>query len=482
MTTKEMEEILRIGVLLSEKRNLNQLLQEILDCMMKLAHCDAGTLYLKEGDYLHFRIMRTISKGICVGGDGQKPDMKPVPLRKDHVCAYAFLKNKVVSITDVKNSKKYDFSGPAKYDKETGYDTRSMLVVPMYNQKQEGLGVLQLINAMDADGHVCAFSKEMELILQSVASQAAIAIQNVQYMGNIKELFWSFVRVMSTAINKRTPYNVRHSEHMAACAERFMEYLEKQKKRSFSPEQREELLISIWLHDIGKVITPLKVMDKEKRLLPEQKVAFSNRMGRIALLGKIDFLMGKLTKAEKEERLLQIHLAEQLVDKINNTGYLKEEMKKELEHLAQKTYTEEDGSTLPWLTEEEYAMLSIERGTLSQAERKIMEEHVLITADLLGQIPFSSELSHVREWASSHHEFLNGTGYPRHLKGDEIPYEVRMMTILDIYDSLVADDRPYKPAKAKEDALHILELMAEKEGKLDRELVRLFSESKCWDD
>ena len=126
-------------------------------------------------------------------------------------------------------------------------------------------------------------------------------------------------------------------------------------------------------------------------------------------------------------------------------------------------------------------MLSIRKGTLSDAEREIMEEHVLVTDKLLSQIRFSSELSHVREWASAHHELLNGSGYPRHRKGDEIPCEVRIITILDIFDALVADDRPYKPGMPVERALSILDIMANKEGKLDPELTRLFIESKCWE-
>lgn len=223
-------------------------------------------------------------------------------------------------------------------------------------------------------------------------------------------------------------------------------------------------------------------MDKEKRLLPEQSAEISSRMKRIALLGRIDVLTGKCTQEEHGALLQQLSEAQELIKELNGAGFVDERMKEALDALAQRAYVEEDGSVCPWLREDEYHMLSIVRGTLSKEERAVMEEHVSITGDMLQQIPFSTELSHVTQWASSHHEFLNGTGYPRHLSGEDIPYEVRMITILDIYDSLVADDRPYKPAKPKEDALRILEIMAKKEGKLDEELVGLFRESRCWDD
>ena len=135
----------------------------------------------------------------------------------------------------------------------------------------------------------------------------------------------------------------------------------------------------------------------------------------------------------------------------------------------------------PWLTPDEHAMLSIRKGTLSDAEREVMEEHVSVTGKLLSQIHFSKDLSHVPQWASSHHELLNGSGYPNHLSGDAIPYEVRIITILDIFDALVANDRPYKKGMPVEKALSILQTMAEKEGKLDPELTALFCQSRCWE-
>lgn len=126
-------------------------------------------------------------------------------------------------------------------------------------------------------------------------------------------------------------------------------------------------------------------------------------------------------------------------------------------------------------------MLMIRKGTLSEKERAVMESHVVITDKLLSEIRFSKELSHVREWAASHHELLNGSGYPEHLMAEQIPMEVRIITILDIFDALVADDRPYKPGMPVEKALGILDIMANKEGKLDPELTRLFRKSRCWE-
>lgn len=476
-----MEKILKVGVLLSSERDLNCLLERILKCVMELAVCDAGTLYLKEGDTLRFEIMRNDTLKTYAGGNGQKPDLPPVPLHRGNVCAMALLEDRTICIEDVKNNKEYDFSGPIRYDAMTGYNTRSMLVVPMRNREGERIGVLQLINALDAEGRVCAFAQDMALVVESVASQAAITIQNVRYIEEIKDLIQSFVRVMSAAIDERTPYNASHARHMAECGDRFVDYLgtcEGQKK--FSAEEKEEFLMSILLHDIGKLVTPLEVMNKAKRLLPGQQTAFLHRMEVIRLRTEIEHLSGRITLEEKEARLCRVQDAQRLVEEINSAGLVKDEMLEALDRVKEETYVGEDGKSHPWIEPEEYAMLSIRKGTLSKEERKTMEEHVSVTDRLLSQIHFSGNLSHVREWAAAHHEFLNGTGYPRHRTKEEIPFEVRIITILDIFDSLVADDRPYKRAMPVERALSILTAMAEQEGKLDPELTRLFVESRCW--
>lgn len=481
MKQEDMKKILEIGVSLSYERDYNRLLERILQCAMELTFCDAGTLYLCDREALRFKIMRNDTLKTYSGGDGNWPELPPVPLQRENVCALALLENRTISIRDVKHCEEYDFSGPRRYDAMTGYDTRSMLVVPMQNREGEKIGVLQLINAQDEEKNVCEFNQDAVLAIESVASQAAITIQNVRYIRDIRELFQSFVRVMSAAIDERTPYNANHARNMAECGGRFADYLGTCKgQKRFSMEQKEELIMTILLHDIGKLVTPLEVMNKAKRLLPEQYSAFRHRMEVLRLRTDIDRLAGRITAGEKETAVSQIQEAVRLVDEANEAGFAGDDLLEKLALLRNRTYTGEDGEIHPWLEEEEYAMLSIRRGTLSKEEREIMEEHVSVTDKLLSQIRFPADLMHVREWAAAHHEYLNGTGYPNHRQGDEIPYEVRMITILDIFDSLVADDRPYKRAMPVERALSVLDSMANKEGKLDPELTELFIQSRCW--
>ena len=484
MRQDEMKKVLEMGVLLSAERDMDRLLDQILSCAMDLARCDGGTLYLLDGDVLRFKIMRTDSLGTRSGRDGRAPDLPPVRLSRENVCALALLEDRTISIQDVYHAPGCDFSGPIAYDALTGYHTQSMLVVPMRGRRGERVGVLQLINALDSQGNICAFQEEMALVLESLASQAAVTIQNVRYIREIRELFASFVRVMSAAVDERSPYNANHSRRMAQCGGKFVDWLnaraeERGEEPPFPPARREELLMSIWLHDIGKVTTPLEVMDKANRLPPLQYARLDNHLLDAWYCAKIDCLEGRITEQELESITLSTCWAGELTEEMNEAEFLSDEQLECLAGFKNRTYTDR-GYTRPWITDEEYAMLTIRKGTLAPEELEKMRRHVVMTDKMLSQIHFSRSLSHVRSWAASHHEKLNGTGYPRGLKGEEIPYEVRIITILDIFDALVADDRPYKPGMPIEKALDILTIMAKKEGKLDPQLTELFIESKCW--
>lgn len=309
---------------------------------------------------------------------------------------------------------------------------------------------------------------------------------NAQSALEWRELFQSFVEVMSSAIDERTPYNLTHTRHMVEYGGRFVDYInrccrEHGCKEPFDQARKEEFLMSIWLHDIGKIVTPLGVMNKETKLRPDQVSAINFRTEKVELWTEIRFLKGEIDEKAKEKNLKEVRQVREVVALMNHAGRIRPKDMETLDAVRDFVYTDLEGVNHPWFTEDEYKALTIERGTLSASEREIMEFHVIVTDKLLSKIKFTKELSHVREWAASHHELMDGTGYPNHLSGDQIPYEVRIITILDIFDALVADDRPYKPGIPIENALKILTDMAEQEGKLDIELTRLFIESRCWE-
>ncbi|MDD3253003.1 MAG: HD domain-containing protein [Lachnospiraceae bacterium] len=300
-----------------------------------------------------------------------------------------------------------------------------------------------------------------------------------------KDMFQSFMQAMSAAIDERTPYNATHTRNMVQYGACFLDYLNQKddeagRERRFSAKKKEQFLMSVWLHDIGKLVTPLGIMNKAVRLTGQETIRIWYRFRLMKLLLKIDHLEGRLDEAQLAEKLTQIEEAGQLIEMVNGVRYLDDELYEKVKELARQTYLDEDGVEKPWITSKEFDMLTIRRGTLTDEERKIMEQHVVMTKKLLSEIHFGREFEEVPRWAADHHEFLDGSGYPRQLRGDQIAYEVRIITILDIYDALTADDRPYKPGIPVPEALSILRDMAEKEGKLDIELTRAFIESGCW--
>lgn len=480
MISQQTKTILDLSIALSAERDREALLFRILDAAMDLTQCDGGTLYLLEKDSLHFCRMITRSFGIRQGGAEEPITLPPVPLKPTHICARAVLDEALINVADVRSDGRFDFSGAACYDAMTGYTTRSMLVVPLTNDHGKIIGVLQLINALTDQGEITVFPAEVEALVSALASQAAISLTNMQYAERVHDLLDSLVRALSTAIDERTPYNANHSRNMARYAEAFLDWLETSEKDwRFDTEQRRELLLSVWLHDVGKLTIPLEVMDKESRLGPAIRDV-RQRFSTMGLLSRIALLKGCINAEEAEKLEAERAEALALIEKVNIAGFLPDDTLTAIHALAKRTYTDLTGAELPWITEEEYHCLSVRKGTLTAEEREIMESHVALTARILDQVSFPEEYARVPQWASAHHEFLNGKGYPAHVTAEALPREVRLITILDVFDALTATDRPYKKAMPVEKALSILHSMVE-EGALDGEILALFEESRAWE-
>lgn len=486
MTPQIMDKLLEMGVRLSAEKDYSRLLESVLSDAMSLTHCDAGVLYLREDDALVFKIMRNDTNKSYQGGDGEKISFSPILLIDKNICAVALTEDRIICINDVDACAEYDFLSAAHYELMPGYQTKSMMVVPLKNREGDRIGVLQLINAVDEEGKRTVFTEDDTHMIKSVASQAAVAIRNMLYVEEIKKLFHSLVQVLSTAIDERTPYNATHTRNMVSCGERFVDYLNEKcaeagEPELFSPMHKDEFLMSVWLHDIGKLVTPLEVMNKSSRLKPEELTEIKHRFQIMRCQCRIAFLEGRLDAAAEKPELQRVDEAERLVEQVNLVGALPDEVLETIYQIGTRSYVDVDGAEKPWLTDNEMEKLSIRKGTLTDAERFVMENHASITAKLLAEIKFSEDYSNVPFWASSHHEFLNGSGYPRHLQEQDIPMEVRILTILDIFDALTADDRPYKPGMPVKEALSILKDMAGVDGKLDITLTEQFAESCCWE-
>lgn len=488
--TRHIEELLNIGIALSAEKDHNKLLEMILAEARRITGADAGTLYFCEEDKLIFKIIHNEKLGIFQGGGGEPINLPPVPISPSNVSAWVAINKKSVNIQDVYNAEGFDFSGPKRYDAITGYNTRSMLVVPLENYDGEIIGVLQLINAMDKEGSIIPFEPYLEKMVLSLASQAAVAITNMQYMEEINRLFHSFVQVMATAIDARTPYNVNHTRNIAVLAEKLALHINKIENGPFSSEYFDieriaQLVMAAWLHDIGKVAVPLKVMDKPSRLgelydTVMQRIDLWEAKSKVLYLEKkfADQVTTELEEwwIKQQQAFLE---ARELIVKANDPAtFVDKELSSQLHDIA---FWQDPYSGERLLNDEELKCLCIQRGTLTDDERKVMESHVTVTQRMLDKIKFSRRLRDVPQWAVFHHEFMDGTGYPFGLKGEEIPLEARILTILDIYDALTASDRPYKKAMPPGKALFILENMA-REGKLDHNLVEIFVKSQIWEE
>ncbi len=479
MISDTLQKVLNIGIAFSKEKNREKLLDQILTSAMDITQCDGGTLYINNGETLEFSIMITRSQGIHQGGGEGATTLPPVPLSEENVCACGVLYRRLINIPDVYESSRFDFSGPKKYDAMTGYHTQSMLVVPLEDDREHVIGVVQLINALDENGQIIPFAGEYEQILLAMGSQAAICLTNMNYAHQIRKMLDSYVKVMSTAIDARTPYNANHTKNMVIYATRFIDWLQNNYPGQYFDEQKkQEFIMSVWMHDIGKLITPLEIMDKQSRLAGNYHLVLE-RLEKIRLLARIAQLEGRMSGAQAEQTLLDIRQAEKLVRTVNEAGPLTDEQIGQVEQLAARTYIEEDGTVHSWLTGQEREQLMIRKGTLTSGERAVMQDHVEKTRMMLEQMALGDDYKDVLQWASRHHELLNGTGYPKGLSGDEICWEIRLLTILDVFEAMTAIDRPYKQPMPAEHALKIMHSMAD-QGQLDQELLALFEQSRAW--
>ena len=290
----------------------------------------------------------------------------------------------------------------------------------------------------------------------------------------------SFVTALSTAIDERSHYTANHTKNMVLMGEAFLKWLdETDHPWRFDENRKRAFLMSVWLHDVGKLTVPLEIMDKATRLGNELE-RVENRFEKARLLNKIAVLEGRISEEEFAKNQLSMQDSLQLIHRINGGGILNDADMEAVQALSTLSYTNEDGTEAPLLTEGEITQLSILKGTLTADERAVMQSHVTATRTILDHVHFPGEFSMVPEWAGAHHELLNGMGYPRHLHGDEIPREVRLLTLLDIFEALTAKDRPYKKPMLLDRALDILHNMVN-EGSLDKDTLELFEESRAWE-
>ena len=317
------------------------------------------------------------------------------------------------------------------------------------------------------------------IVINDVSEEVGLFITTKRLANQVLNLMDSFVEVMVTEVEERSTYNANHTKSMVRYATKYLEHLrEEGKLTDVTNEDIHPLLMSIWLHDIGKLLVPPEVLDKGTRLGSGLKdVLHRIEIGQLML--RLKAASSPDEKGSAEAQMRRIDDARELIISCNSAGFLDEDNLALLRDAAKLTCLTSDGETVPLLTEKELEQLSVVRGTLTADERKIVESHVTYTSKLLSKMEFRGNYRSVPLWAAGHHELLDGSGYPDRLSGDSIPWETRLLTIIDVYDALTADDRPYKPPLPPEKAFAILRDMAS-QGKIDTSILESFYASGAW--
>lgn len=543
---QDQESLINIGRSLSIEKNAEKLLRLILSMSKMITGADAGSIYLIEelpdgAKQIRFKYSHTFSKEIPL-------EEFVIPYDTKSIAGYVAVTGNALNIPD---SYKLEKDAPVRFnnsfDLQNNYRSKSMLVIPMKSHTGEIIGVIQLINSKKSDllqngnknvafeihlktledfeEKVFPFAERYTSLMESVAGQAAIAIENSRLFNQIQTQFEEFVKASVSAIESRDPATSGHSFRIAAICVQMAEAINRNetpywKEINFSPTQLKELEYAALLHDFGKVYIENAIFMKEKKLFPKEyenlqlKLDYLYRtielqyrvkqnqslasIEKIPLAEFKDIPLGKF-KDMHLDQFKDMHLEEfrELEGEMSAVLEKIQSYKESLSKLNEPKPLDEDpshlvseirkgisaldcidisGKSMQILTDEEITNLSIKRGSLNEEERREIESHVVHTYNFVKQIPWPREFKNIPQIAYMHHEKLDGTGYPEHRKGDEIPMQARMMAIADIYDALTASDRPYKKSLSHERAIEILRCEAD-ENKVDKELLEIFIEA-----
>lgn len=504
-----LKDLNEIGIALSRQHDLNGLLETILVAAKRITNADAGTLYRVENErqVLRFEILRNDTFNTAMGGtSGVQITFDPIPLydetgNPNHamVVSHAALTGETVNIPDAYEAKGFDFSGTKKFDAKTGYRSQSFLTVPMRNHENEIIGVLQLINAKDQNsGNVVPFSIDDQQLSESLASQAAIALTNRHLINQLEELFESFIQLINTAIDDKSPYTGGHCARVPSLTMMLAEAVNRTtqgplKDFVMTDKDRRELKIAGMLHDCGKITTPVHVVDKSTKLqtlfdriqLVDTRFEVLKRDAEITMLRAQCRNQGldqglEAIRAEYDARIHQLDDDREFLRHCNIGGEaMSADAQQRVRQIAAYQWRDSGGNIGNFLSDDEVENLTIRAGTLTAAEREIINHHIDVTIKMLESLPWPRHLKNVPEYAGGHHERMDGKGYPRGLTREQMSVQARIMGIADIFEALTAKDRPYKKGKTLTESLTILGKF-KLGGHIDPDLFDIFIREKIY--
>jgi HD-GYP domain-containing protein (c-di-GMP phosphodiesterase class II) len=504
-------QLIDIGHSLTSEKNLDKLMEKILLGAKQLSNADGGTLYLMSDDEqsLEFTVVQTDSLGIKMGGTSDKITWPNVKLYNDgeenyeQVAALCALTGHLINIPDVYYAKDFNFEGTKKFDSGTGYRTTSMLVVPMRNHDGEVIGVLQLLNKQNSNGDIIEFDKDDEKLILSMSSQAAVSITNTRLIAGLEKLLMDFIKSTADAISEKSKYTGGHINRVAEISLLIANAINNDtngiyKNTRFDEDELKQIDISAWMHDIGKITTPEYVVDKATKLetIYDRIETVVTKFEVIKRDREIQYLKDKENAAsqnELEDLQLQFDKDMQKIEddvaflRTANKGseFMPDEYAQRLESLSKIPLTIDNKNTT-LLNENELFNLSIRKGTLTDEERTVINNHVLVSYKMLDKLTFPKKLKRVPLIAGSHHKTIKTDENGRHfgygaeeIMSEPMSLEDRILAIADVFEAVTASDRPYKEPNTLNQSLKILTYMAN-DDELDADLVRFFIENKVY--
>ena len=541
---------LEIGTALTAERDLTSLLNRILREMVDVARSAGGVIYLLEEDGSALRLeVGRIADGTTFDTiDESYVARVPLEIRNSIVTDAALrrkIEDRTVPSSDLKS---VDRALAAKLGVASAHV--ELIAVPLLSPRGEALGVVLLVSESDGATDESA-SGDLQSLIKAIAGSAAIALENKQLMIAQKNLMDSLIKLVASAIDRKSPHTGGHCTRVPALAKMLAEAATKQNYGPFAnfrltDEEWEALELASWLHDCGKVTTPEYVVDKATKLetlynriheirtrfevvkreqevkllrerlagqdlsaLDAQLKAFNAEIDADYALVAESNIGGEGMAPEKIERLKQVAERTWTRTLDDRVGLSHEELKRQAalpvkllpvvekllddkpEHIILREERDQMPEDNAWgfkMKVPEYKYnhgelynLSIMRGTLTDEERYVINDHIVQTIIMLESLPFPRHLQNVPEIAGGHHERMDGNGYPRRLKGSDMSVLARIMAIADVFEALTAGDRPYKKAKPLSEAVKIMGFM-KRDNHLDPELMDLFLTSGVWRD
>ncbi len=504
--------LIEIGVALSQEQELAILLEKILESAKELTHADGGNLYeVTNKKTLRFELVRTDSLHLRIGGqDSRLMNFPEIPLflaggilNDRQMASYAVNHRTTLNVKDVRQE--WKFAGTNALDQITGYRTQAALTVPIFNHEKKAVAVIQLVNPLDSTtGQVGVFSAEDQQLVEALASQAGIVLANQQLVESLKELFEGLSRVIATAIDEKSPSTCNHGRRVQVIAQLLAEAIHETtegplKDTFFTSEQLYELRLAAFLHDCGKITIPTHLIEKSKKLetifdriaLVDTRFEVMKRDAYIEMLEKrvawyekqAPELSEKAGKAfdllyNEYERLTgSYYIEQQFLHRCNtNAEPITEAVETKIHEIGRRLWQLQQ-QWQPLLNAEEIENLLIKQGNLTVKEREIIENHVVMTMKMLSQLSYPKYLKEIPEIAGSHHEWVNGNGYPRQLTKEQMSVQARLLAVADVFEALSAPDRPYKQVFSLSQVLTKMQVMVD-EGHLDGDIFEVFIKKK----